>query len=217
MPQKKHNVYIVTHNTELNKTFEEYGYTIVHSGRMADMIVFNRSQNVMPGMYGHDFGVSSVTNKANDYKERDIWKHWVLKKGKPVVGIGNGSHMVHVLNGGTLFQKVTNHLDDHEVMHINEEGDLVDILSTTSNHTQSMKQDIDLIPILYAPKLSEINTQFFEKKVVNLNGLDDLEAAWYPETKSIAWQPEIQKNRNQKDFKKSTDLFFITIERLLLG
>jgi hypothetical protein len=92
MSRSKLTAFIVRNDKELEKTFQEYGYeTTTMGGRWADFIVFNRKDNVMPLIYGHTFGVPMNTNKAADYRERDIWEHWIDGKRIPAVGVGKWS------------------------------------------------------------------------------------------------------------------------------
>lgn len=89
-----------------------------------DGLILSGGEDVTPELYGEDArNTIKVTYPKRDEAEVALTKK-VLEKGKPILGICRGLHLLNVIFGGTLYQDLSEN-EDMFIKHIQE---------TPSNH-----------------------------------------------------------------------------------
>jgi GMP synthase-like glutamine amidotransferase len=79
---------------------------IVDSPEDADTLLFTGGADISPSLYGEKKGLYTQINYNRDIKEQEIFNK---NLNKPKIGICRGSQFLTVMNGGKLFQHVSNH------------------------------------------------------------------------------------------------------------
>lgn len=80
----------------------------------ADVVIFTGGVDVSPELYGAKRHNSTWSSVARDIADIEIFLE-CLKKGVPMYGVCRGAQLLHVLNGGVLFQDVDNHNQPHDM------------------------------------------------------------------------------------------------------
>ena len=183
MPKKIVNVYIEQGDYNYKMLFITLGYTVVSDFDAADLIVFTGGSDVSPHLYGDAAHRTTGNNTIRDAKEERLFDA-AQDRGVACVGICRGAQFLNVMNGGKMWQHVTNHAigSTHEALDLLS-GEEV---SVTSTHHQMM------IPHKSGQVLMTANVakykQGFEKEEVG-GKKPDIEAVFYPDTKSLCYQP----------------------------
>ena len=131
MPNKR-AVYIPYYDSSVGKLFKEHGYSVTTS--LLDnpsLICFTGGEDVGPDLYGHAVHQSTFTNPLRDTEEVAVFNE-AKAAGLPMVGICRGGQFLNVMNGGTMYQDVTNHTGGHDAIIDGER------LFVTSTHHQMM-------------------------------------------------------------------------------
>jgi gamma-glutamyl-gamma-aminobutyrate hydrolase PuuD len=107
-------------------------------------------------------------------------------------GICRGMQFLHAMNGGKLYQDVSNHCRDHQIIDVGSG----EILTTSSMHHQMCIDDSSIIPIAYSYQHSSRVYRYMEDdmEVTLADGsVNELEAAFYPKLMSLGVQghPEV--------------------------
>lgn len=88
--------------------FKAANFTIVQDIEKADLVVFTGGSDVHPSLYGEVPIPQCYTNPPRDKIEKEIFEKCVEMK-TPMFGICRGLQFLHVMNGGKLYQDITNH------------------------------------------------------------------------------------------------------------
>lgn len=161
----------------------------------ADLVIFTGgSSDIDPSLYGAASKHSQTQiDRKRDDKEMDIYLYCLLN-GIPMVGICRGAQLLHVLNGGKLYQDVDGHYGPHDIWDVM--GQKV-IANTSSSHHQMCKPNDSngMIMIAHTQKSRERWTDA-ETKAKGGTHLD-IEAFFYRDTCCLGFQghPEY-KNYN---------------------
>lgn len=154
----------------------------------SDIVLYTGGADVTPELYGEN--KLQVTSNDEDRDRRDQ-KAFNEAKSKEImqVGICRGSQFLNVMNGGTLWQDVNNHTMPHWVK---DELSGKRFMASSTHHQASR-----LSPKGRLLAFTEQSSRKTSAKGgwVDSSGMPspDVEAFWYPETKSLGvqWHPEI--------------------------
>lgn len=88
------------------------------SPETADLVVFVGGVDVDPALYGQKaHPKTDVPDHHRDGEDMALYMT-CLTQGIPMLGVCRGAQFLNVMNGGTLYQDVTNHVGDHDVYDI---------------------------------------------------------------------------------------------------
>lgn len=177
-------VFLVGSQYGYGQLFVKYGHALVQSVEMADVLLFTGGEDVSPSYYGQTPHPRTYYNKARDVVEKEVF-NVAVQTDKPCVGICRGGQFLNVMSGGEMYQDVSNHTRDHYIKDA-ETGMLV---FASSTHHQMMKPGPGGVVLATA---NENGYKEFMKDgeiVREVEESDDVEAVYYPVTRSLCFQP----------------------------
>ncbi len=179
------------------KLFEKVGWPIAGDEDSPDVIVFTGGADVGPQLYGQDKHPTTRTDDKRD--EEEVTKYWEFHDAFKI-GICRGAQFLNVMNDGELWQNVDQHTQNHPALYL-PTGEIVEV---TSTHHQMMRpgKDSEVLMTCRRSKLREDGR-------VSLMGdfFTDVEAVWYPKTKSLCFQPHPEYSH-----KPTEDIFWRLFE-----
>lgn len=189
-----------------DRFYQDQGFKRVHILKEADFINFNGGSDVFPLMYNQ----MPIESRVSQYDvPRDMAEYDLFKEAQDLellqVGICRGGQFLHIMNGGTLWQDVNNHQSSHAAVFQTESGELT-IEKVTSTHHQMMRPDSNQEFVILAAAAG-VATQKFSydmkhKTTFMVQGdILDIEALWYPNTKSFCFQPHPEYHTATKDMQ----------------
>lgn len=217
--KKSLKIYLVNPQTEsYEKMFKALGFEFASNPLAADVINFQGGADVSPYLYGQDKHFTSNCNPARDTYETQVYK-LALAKRKSFIGICRGGQFLNVMNGGQLWQNIDNHTSSHLAYdHLSGKSYWV-----TSTHHQQM------IPANGAEKLLSVERGLCLRKEsdkrsisrsdklnVTSNEWEDIEALWYPETKSLCFQPHPEFHFGPGWHKEVFEVFESYVQRFIV-
>lgn len=156
----------------------------------ADFVVFTGGEDVNPELYGEPCMAKTNFSRDRDEKEKAIYEA-TLEKGLPMVGICRGGQFLNVMNGGSMWQHVTNHCGNHvariETPPYNE-GNKRRTIMVTSTHHQMMKPTDEAIVLATASVALEKNSPAFTQ-LGKKEDVPDIEVVYYDDTNCLCFQP----------------------------
>ena len=90
--------------------FERQGWTVASSIKDADLVQFIGGEDVSPTMYSQGFHPKTTTNRRRDILETAVYQA-CARHAIPMAGICRGAQLINVLQGGSLWQHVNNHVN----------------------------------------------------------------------------------------------------------
>lgn len=183
-------VYVVGGGFEYIRLFLLLGYTGAKGVDDADVVVFTGGEDVDPAFYGERPLNTTNFNTRRDEREKEIFTQ-ASKDGIPMVGICRGSQFLNVMNGGKLYQHVTNHCNNHkafvQVAPMDKNNKPREITVTSTHHQMMIPTDKAII-LLTAHEAMEKHSM--GRSLVGLSkDAPDIEAVFYPDTNSLCFQP----------------------------
>lgn len=159
----------------------------------ADIVLFTGGEDVNPELYGEEPLAKTHFNRLRDEKEQAIYKA-ALDRKIPMVGICRGGQFLNVMNGGKLWQHVTNHAGLNHLAHVQvppfTKGKKPRVVNVTSTHHQMMIPAEHGMVLLTAAEATEKHSQ---KVVITGAVVDkrnpDVEAVFYDDTACLCFQP----------------------------
>jgi hypothetical protein len=163
------------------------GFKEVSRCEDADMIVFNGGTDIGTPLYGEKAVYTHSSRPSQrDRVEMEIFQNFpnTFK-----VGICRGSQFLNVMNGGRLWQDVTNHGRSHLMLDIRT-GEKVMV---TSTHHQMMRPNREKGIVIgisdeATEKFSEHDHWSARGGVFFDDDHKDTEIVWYPDTRSLCVQ-----------------------------
>ncbi len=174
---------------KLASFFREHGFHVTYDPwDHYDAAVFTSGPDVSPFLYGARRRPGTYSDFTRDMKENRFYRD--LEPKTPKIGIGRGAQFLNVMAGGTLWQHVTGHTDNHHLM----DFFTGESLTVTSKHHQEM------VPTSEAHILGMSNVA--EKKYGEAGELtfdviandstdacNDVEVVYYKAQNSFCFQP----------------------------
>lgn len=217
-------VNVIGGNYAIERIFTAEGANVIESLDKADIVVWTGGADVNPELYHENKHPKTHSDHARDRFEQACWFR-AQKQSKFCVGICRGGQFLNVMNGGALWQDVDNHAlgsATHPMYYRLSalKGSETTIFQVTSTHHQQM------IPNARRNVQKEI-WGFAGRSTVKESGLidshgkrvvyhpspkhsSDAEIIWYPETKSLCFQPHPEYQS-----MSTREVFFLCVERAL--
>ena len=186
-------VFIVGSNAQYDNMFADEGWEVVLTMDDADLVQFTGGEDVTPFLYSEPVHKRTYYNENRDYFELDLFETCV-KEGKKMAGICRGGQFLNVANGGKMWQHVNNHglHGTHPAVNVLD-GVTYQVTSTHHQMMRPAKQGMVLLVAKNIASIKEhmINDKGVIKTVVVTPGHKehDVEAVYYPRTKSLCFQP----------------------------
>lgn len=178
------NVFIVNSNAQYDMMYLRNGFKVVEDIDDADFLQFTGGEDVTPSLYGEETHPRTHCSSARDAYEERIWEA-AIERGIPMVGICRGGQFLNVMAGGRMKQHVDGHAIGGE--HLMVDVSSGEMISVTSTHHQMMlpSEAGEVIAVASESTYWEDGDQV---RHASDRG-DDCEVVWYPETKSLCFQP----------------------------
>ncbi len=145
----------------------------------ADLVVFTGGVDVDPALYGAKKHPKTETpSPERDQADMAIYKI-CLDNGIPMLGVCRGAQFLHVMNGGKLYQHVTNHYGDHSMWIKDAQGSR-NINVSSVHHQAVVPNEPGGMKIL--GDASKAATRFLETEEPEKGHHFDVEAFFYPDT-----------------------------------
>ena len=175
-------VFVVGPDYGISRMFMQLGWSVARDPEEADLIQFTGGEDVDPSYYGEAKHPATHSNPKRDAAEAAVFNQY---KGQiPMAGICRGAQFLNVMNGGSLWQHVTNHATHgtHEAFCRLSELPV----QVTSTHHQMMRPASSGKILMVASICERKQGPDYEEDGF-LN--PDIEAVFYPETTSLCYQP----------------------------
>lgn len=176
-------VLIVGNDWGITKMFLISGWTIAEQlDPDIDLIQFTGGADVDPSYYKEARHPATRSSPERDAREAVIYRENVGRI--PLAGICRGAQFLNVMNGGRMWQHVTNHaIGGTHAAHCHLTDTEVQV---TSTHHQMMRE-APHARVLMTANICD-NKQSWEQEEVGFVN-PDIEALLYEDTKSLCYQP----------------------------
>jgi gamma-glutamyl-gamma-aminobutyrate hydrolase PuuD len=160
----------------------------------ADVVLFTGGEDVNPALYGEIPLAKTMFNRYRDDKEVAIFNEAKARK-IPMVGICRGGQFLNVMNGGKLWQHVTNHaiggthIARIEVPPFVGQKKQRRTIRVTSTHHQMMIPSEEGCVLLTAWEAHEKQSPGYVHSGPPSDEHPDVEAVFYKDTNSFCFQP----------------------------
>lgn len=94
--------------------FKDAGWGNVQSIKEADLVVFTGGEDISPRLYGENPSGVHHWNSERDKNEINVYNE-ARSLSKPVFGICRGLQFLVVMQGGSLWQHITDHSGPHKI------------------------------------------------------------------------------------------------------
>lgn len=201
--KNKGKVFIVGTDSQVLRMFYDQGYIIVSRQADADIVCFIGGSDVNPTLYGErNHHRRTHTSPQQDKRDLEAWRATLSKQMK--VGICRGGQLLNVLNGGKLYQHVTNHASGHKMFDTLSNMEI----KISSSHHQMMLPAEGAEILGYSENTGD---EFFGPDgVVCPRPKVEWESLWYEKTRCFCYQPHPEWG----GYNDCTENFFDTIELL---
>ena len=195
------NCYVVGGGGSEEEALVDMGFTYTRNIKEANSLWFTGGADIPPSLYGQR-NVASHGSPWHDESDLEAWEYFQNNRAQftMLLGACRGGQLLNALSGGSMWQDVNNHTyGRHEVTDIRTGKKY----TTNSIHHQMMRPSADAEIIAVAGNLS---TKFTDDTGTytrdQLEGQLDIEACWYPNTRSVCIQ-----SHPEWDAKGTRDLF----------
>lgn len=167
----------------------DYGFREVSKPEDAEILVFNGGADIATEIYGElpiYRGIPALKTNRDKY-EVSLYDDFVGQKF--FLGICRGGQLLNCLNGGKLWQHVTDHQRDHQMIDLRT-GEQIKV---TSTHHQMMRPHRELAEIIGVANISgsreaEVDAKVYKNLPKDIKMGEDIEVVWYPNTRSLCIQ-----------------------------
>lgn len=202
-------VFIVGGGYGYAKMFLSNCWEIADNADEADLIQFTGGEDVTPYIYWEQKHPYTFNNEERDEEEGAVYENAIMNN-IPMAGICRGGQFLNVMNGGKMFQHVTNHTRDHFATYCVDGREIL----VTSTHHQMMRPAPHGQVFLVAQQ--EGTKEWFPKGAEKpfkapVGAFLDTEGVYYPDTNSLCFQPH-------PEFYKEgplVDLYFEVINKFI--
>lgn len=195
----KPTVHVVGDDKQVSQMFTNNGWVVVDSIEDADLVQFcGFKPDVHPNLYDEAPIKGVEVDLDREVYERGMFD---LARGYtvPIAGIGRGAHLVHVLNGGRLWQYVNGH--DLATGHFSYFAEGIEHpnnvfknrVFTNSYHKQMMRPGVGKTLMYAMEGFSKVKQDQNGTSVYADDYKEDLEALFYKDTLSLSFQPHPEK------------------------
>jgi anthranilate/para-aminobenzoate synthase component II len=199
---ERQNLIVVLGDSPYPQLFKRFGYVTKEVGLLfdvpdrVDMVVFSGGADVHPSLYnGVDRHNLCYTALSRDKLEQRVLEQ-CKNSGIKITGICRGLQFLNVMDGGFMFQ----HITDHAIEHMHEvyfpfSGEKVPV---NSYHHQLVGLSKSSIPIAWAePQRSGIYV-WPKGQITRTIGQKEVEAAIFPKIRAmgVQYHPEMMDRRS---------------------
>lgn len=160
----------------------------VQDARSADVIVFPGGGDLDPSRYKDvPHPMARGIDTKRDQRWASLYGHFRAAS-KLKVGICRGAQFLNVMNEGKLWQHVTNHLAEHDIVYLAKNGERL-VYKVTSTHHQMMRPSMsgELWGWTRLAKFRNTGLEN-EAKAIHEEGPDP-EIVYYPWSSCLCFQP----------------------------
>jgi len=170
----------------MEQMFISRGWEITQRIREADLIQFTGGADVSPHLYGHSQHATTFPD-ANRDKQEAVIHNIALDYDIPMAGICRGGQFLHCMCGGTMFQDVNNHTQNHKIVDV-KTGEEIEV---TSTHHQMMKENPRGKVIAFADGLSTRREETSQYNIITIHTKPqkDIEVMHYSYADCLCFQP----------------------------
>ncbi len=202
--------------------FRNNGWETVYERAEANLLQLTGGEDVTPSLYGEEKHGSTFNNILRDHECEKLYQNAVMA-GQPIAGICRGSQFLCAINGGKLWQDVSNHAigGTHEIRDLFT-GQILPVTST--HHQMHRPADNAIIISIASPQLATHKIEMVDgKEVVHLatdkevweEGYEDwegwdTEVFYHSNTKSLGVQGHPEYLKKGSAFQ---DYYFELLER----
>lgn len=202
------NVYIVSASYAYDQMFKREGWEVTSDLNKADLVCFTGGADVSPKLYGAKNHQTTHNDEFRDRKEALVVAECIAKN-IPMVGICRGGQFLNVMNGGEMYQDVSEHGASHSITDLLT-GETVWVSST---HHQMMKPAPGAILVASAGLRGY--REWYDGQVFKRDLSDeDIEVVFYPENACLCFQPHPEFIGTA--YAGMTEYFFKCVERFLV-
>ena len=202
-------VHVVGSNTRISRMFETHSWTLVDDVEDADLVQFCGGPDVDPTLYGDRQHAFTNCDIERDEYETALF-HLAVESGCGIAGICRGAQLVHVLNGGSLWQDVDGHALG-STTHIAWLQGETNGFHVSSTHHQMMKEGTG--EVLLHSRIARQKEDGDGASHLPGDYLRDVECMWHDVTGSICYQPHPEYFASTHQCKQ---FYFQLIKRLLI-
>lgn len=176
----------------------------------ADFIIFMGGVDINPKLYGEQ--PHERTQPPNNDRDRMETALYRTTPDQFHIGICRGAQLLHVLNGGGLWQHVEGHLGNHHIDYVNETG-FHRAYTVSSTHHQMMKisgpHKPDIWAVANLTTKRELSTGASFR--MTENHWSDPEILRYKDTNTLCFQPHPEHISP----KETRELFYKCLVRMV--
>jgi len=211
-------VCIINGGYQYEKMFTDRGFTLVQNFKEAELIQFTGGADVSPCFYG-ELNTDSHCDKKRDLREQELF-FYCLEHKIPMAGICRGGQFLNVMNCGKMQQDVPNHCKSHKAYDLVEENctykymEVIEDEWGVNDIPKFVKEET--APIIVTSTHHQImiphtNAEILLVALERFNLIEDYEAVWYENSKSLCFQPHPEFGTGE-----CQDLYFKYIEKFIL-
>lgn len=188
-----------SYNVHVPSMLRSLGFQIVLKMEECDVVVLTGGADINPALYGQGKHFKTYPDTTRD--EVDVKAYYqALSLGKPLIGICRGAQLLHVFNGGDLYQDVDGHRYSHAVKchGIKPPKEGVDPTVTSTHHQMMVlppasgkvfeNNPHELLLSAEVSTFRDYTPQGELTKVNTANNHIDVEAIFYKNTSCLCFQ-----------------------------
>lgn len=206
----KKAVFIVDANRQYDQLFLQAGWEIVSDLPSASLVCFTGGEDVSPSLYGESKHPKTYNNPQRDVRETELFEK-AKALGIPMVGICRGGQFLNVMSGGKMYQHVTNHTGDHQMIVV-ETGEALKVSST---HHQMMRPSTEGVLLGIAKNFGAKEFVQDSKVVKQIKPEHDAEVVLYQSTKCLCFQPHPEFT--SPEYSDMRNIFFYFVLKYLFN
>ena len=193
-----HKVFIVGVDREISDMFDKHeAYELTFKAEDASIHCYIGGADVNPVLYEEQKIPGTYFSLAAD--QRDM-AHYSTSPDTFKVGICRGGQFLNVMNGGKMYQDVSNHGRTHTIVDfINK----VDVEVTSTHHQMMIPHETGTILAASVPRSNYYRTDKFPASIPKSEYPKwETEVVWYEKSRSLCFQPhpEIGHESTRKYF-----------------
>jgi putative glutamine amidotransferase len=203
----------------IKRLFAGEGWAVVDEVSDAELLALSGGEDVDPIIYNQHEHDTTYGNINRDKFEIGLVEYASRHK-IPVVGICRGAQLLNILNGGDMWQDVSNHTGGDHMMKM--KGTNIEVLVSSLHHQMmipnySSVNCIVLATAAVAKRKEKCTTRDSECKVIREDGIsEDVEAVYYVSNNHLCYQPhpELYVHSGER-YRPMVDNFFSLIDTYL--
>lgn len=208
-------VLIIGGNSQYTRMFTERGWGITDVLEETNLVQFCGGADVSPEYYGEQLHPRTSGHPLQDEYEKAIFEV-CRADGVPMAGICRGGQFLNVMNGGKMYQDVSN----HAIAGVHEAVDVMSgrTIMVSSTHHQMMrpaKHGEIVATASICDRKEYVDTDNEIIKVFSPQDEPDVEVVHYQDTSCLCFQPHPEFSVNNEDVVECADYYFELLDSLV--